>query len=243
MSNPVSGLVAKSLHRRKRKIVIILGEPGMGKSALAKYIVSIYEGQVLILDPGHNWRKAGLGEYPSAAYKNPKMLELWLNIDASDNTRPRWDRFTNRGGLFVADDADLNMIPKGDASTNWRFLWMINRHLNGGEDNGGGVDVVIITHIPQGIPPLAYAMANEIICFRIDEKNAVDHLKETSLKEYIDEIRKLPKGSAIRYQKDPPDGVSKFAKVNYFQVLPKPAEVEKKLLQRFRKPPPPKRTA
>lgn len=145
---------------RERKIILALGAPGMGKSALAKQVIRAYEAQhghdsVRALDPSGTFPEQG--EWPGR-----KGVTEWID-ELTDEGRGNWH------GLLVLDDAD-RYLTSAASTESFRDVWLANRHL--------GLDVLVTAHRPQGVPKDLIASSSELWLFAQEEPRALEYLAE-----------------------------------------------------------------
>lgn len=186
---------------RERRIIVALGAPGKGKTALAKMVIADYrrrhgERSVHIIDPSYSFD--GEGVWPGRN-KVPKQRAdgktIWVSaIDAHIDTLTaggRGPRFGGWSGLLVLDDADRYLTAGGNEY--WRDIWLANRHL--------GLDVLVTAHRAAAVPKDLLGSAYELWLFAMDEPNALKYLaKVPQLTALFDGQHPLPsqKGQALR---------------------------------------------
>lgn len=147
---------------RERKVTVILGAPGMGKTALVKRVVAAYQRQhgaksVRALDP--SGALPGLGEWPGR-----RNTTAWIEELTAEGEGPGAGGWGP--GLLVLDDADRYLLPMSlDA---WRDVWLANRHL--------GLDVIVTGHRAPALPKDLLGAASEFWLFAQEEVRALDYL-------------------------------------------------------------------
>jgi hypothetical protein len=213
---------------RQRKGMIILGRGGSGKSTLARWIASKYPlqigghpTQVIVGDPGGNWARFGMGEFPEEAFRSPhKGMEKWIARITNNGKGPKkpGGRVGRGGALIIPDDADMYLLNNRGPS-NWNPFWMIYRHLF--------LDWILISHDSQGIPKLAFTMATKIVLLALDEPGCKNYLRQTNIGNAVDMI---PSDNfrALVY-----DVQSRRLHLeDYTQLIPKPTVVDAALMKR-----------
>lgn len=173
---------------RERKVVVVLGAPGMGKSALCKRLIAAYQRQhgadsVRALDPSHTF--PGLGEWPGR-----RNVVDWIEQLTAEGEGPRGGGWGP--GMLVLDDADRYLLPQSyDA---WRDVWLANRHL--------GLDVVVTGHRAPALPKDLLGSASELWLFAMEEPRALEYLAKipTLASTFKQNRAPLPKekGEALR---------------------------------------------
>ncbi len=110
---------------RDRTIQVLLGAPGMGKTALTRLMVAAWEKSfrvnhpayfkgnpgrrlpIFIADPNRGF-PAPYGEFPFGANESPKLMFPWIQaITGNGEGPPVSQRVGMEGGLLVLDDADV----------------------------------------------------------------------------------------------------------------------------------------
>lgn len=169
---------------RERKIIVALGAPGMGKSALARELLKRYRGEKHILDPSYSFPEFG-GVWPGR-----KGVTDWIDKLTGYGEGPRKG---GRTGLLVLDDCDRYLTSA--SFDNWRDVWLANRHL--------GLDVVATAHRPSMVPKDLLGSATELWLFAQEEPRALAYLAEIkALKPTLGPRKELPlptePGEALR---------------------------------------------
>lgn len=160
---------------RERKVVTVLGAPGMGKSALAKQLVERYqlahgEDAVRVLDPSGTFPE--LGEWPGR-----RQVNAWIEELTADGEGPKGGGWGP--GLLVLDDADRYLLPTSFDS--FRDVWLANRHL--------GLDVVVTAHRAPAVPKDLLGSSSELWLFAQEEPRALEYLaKIPALRATFDEL-------------------------------------------------------
>jgi len=160
---------------RERKVVTVLGAPGMGKSALARQLVERYqlahgEDSVRVLDPSGTFPE--LGEWPGR-----RQVNAWVEELTAEGEGPKGGGWGP--GLLVLDDADRYLLPTSfDA---FRDVWLANRHL--------GLDVVVTAHRAPAVPKDLLGSSTELWLFAQEEPRALEYLaKIPALRASFDEL-------------------------------------------------------
>lgn len=147
---------------RERKVVVVLGAPGMGKSALCKRLITAYQREhgaqsVRALDPSGTF--PGIGEWPGR-----RNTTAWIEELTAEGEGPKAGGWGP--GLLVLDDADRYLLAQSfDA---WRDVWLANRHL--------GLDVVVTGHRAPALPKDLLGAASELWLFAQEEPRALEYL-------------------------------------------------------------------
>lgn len=155
---------------RERKVIVVLGAPGMGKSALAKQLVDAYDGEVRVLDPSGTFPE--LGEWCGR-----RNVNAWIEELTGDGEGPKGGGWGP--GLLVLDDADRYLLSTSFDS--FRDVWLANRHL--------GLDVIVTAHRAPAVPKDLLGSATELWLFAQEEPRALEYLaKIPTLRPCFDEL-------------------------------------------------------
>lgn len=150
---------------RERRLVTILGAPGMGKTSLVNRIVDRYPsaaGSVRALDPAGQW---DWGEWPG----HGRALKEWLmELKGEDEYGRRIQGADYHRGLLILDDCDRYLGASSFVKDGWRDLWLANRHYH--------MDIVATAHRPQGVPKDLIASSHELWLFAQEEALALEYL-------------------------------------------------------------------
>lgn len=162
------------MSHRERKVVVALGSPGMGKSALASKLINSYRAtfgpeSVRMLDPS--------GTFDDGEWPGRKGVDAWINELTADGEGPKGGGWGP--GLLVLDDADRYLLPQSFDS--FRDVWLANRHL--------GLDVIVTAHRAPAVPKDLLGSATELWLFAQEEPRALEYLaKIPALRATFDEL-------------------------------------------------------
>lgn len=149
---------------RERRLTVICGRKGTGKTALVRQMVRRYPGRVrgLAPAPAPDWKWA---EWPGSS---PEALREWVRgVLGCDEEMRRIGK--GHTGLLVLDDASTYLGAMSHPRDGFRELWNMNRHF--------GLDVVIVGHRPQTLPKDVFGNADEIWLFAQREARALEYLE------------------------------------------------------------------
>lgn len=183
----------------ERKLGVLLGAPGSGKSALITELIGQYNGPVVIVDPSRQW----IGRHPGAWYGEKG--------EADADVPALLSRLRARGfrGLLVLDDADQYLGSSTPKNPEYKGLFAAFRHFGrtSADDKTCGVDVILSTRRTQDIPKIAVANASWLAIFRMRSPEARKYIASIS-DAAADGVKMAPK-KAFEYVWVDVDGVDK----------------------------------
>jgi len=164
---------------RERRIAVVLGKKGAGKTTLVRRWVDSYPGSVRALDPAGEF---SFGEWPvgEGGKTRRQAISDWLKELTGDG-RGNWE------GLLILDDSDryASVVP----SEAWTDVYCANRHV--------GLDVIVTAHRPQGVAKELLANADIVYIFQQDEPLARKYLEKFTQIEGLADLIPTEKGRAL----------------------------------------------
>lgn len=146
--------------RKVGKQILVLGKKGCGKSYFTKELLKKYPNHIVV---DINKEYQGFKRYiPSNFDSNSLVAEFDLLMRKI--IVPHKDKID----LLVIEEADMILPNKADLSDTQRALINLNRHW--------GLCVVMITRRPALINTNVPALADAIICFKLDDVNDLDRI-------------------------------------------------------------------
>lgn len=154
---------------RDRKVVVMLGAIGMGKTVLTNWLIAQHrrahpKAKIIALDRN---RQFTFGEWPPDFSWSKKVQYEWVKQITNNGRGPPGPRVGKDGALVVLDDSDLYL---SEFKSPWDEMWTSPRQLF--------LDLIASGHRTQGLPKELLNAASDLVLFWAGEVHGQEYLRK-----------------------------------------------------------------